>query len=124
MRVPGWLKLRVGKRERKLENGTSLRLLTAQEVLEARREAMELAGEAREQALCSNACLLARAVTKRGRPAYASGREVLDRLTVQEIQRLARAWADFDREENPGLAAGKEQVERLKKAWSTRRRSG
>ena len=45
-----------------LNNGMDLRLLSALEVLQARREAAELAGEERERALCSNACLLARAL--------------------------------------------------------------
>ena len=42
-----------------LDNGMDLRLLSALEVLQARREAGELACEDRERALCSNACLLA-----------------------------------------------------------------
>ena len=42
-----------------LDNGMDLRLLSALEVLQARREAGELAREDRERALCSNACLLA-----------------------------------------------------------------
>ena len=45
-----------------LNNGMELRLLSALEVLQARREAGELAQEDRERALCSNACLLARAL--------------------------------------------------------------
>ena len=48
------------RRERlKLEDGRELRLLSALEVLEARREAEGLAQAPRERALCSNACLLA-----------------------------------------------------------------
>ena len=42
-----------------LENGMELRLLSALEVLEARREAAQLAESQEERALCSNACLLA-----------------------------------------------------------------
>ena len=50
----------LAQRERvSLGNGMALRLLSALEVLQARREAGELAGEDRERALCSNACLLA-----------------------------------------------------------------
>ena len=45
-----------------LENGMELRLLSALEVLEARREAAQLAESQGERALCSNACLLARAL--------------------------------------------------------------
>ena len=46
----------------KLGNGMELRLLSALEVLQARREAAGLVREDRERALCSNACLLARAL--------------------------------------------------------------
>ena len=42
--------------------GWTMRLLSAAEVLEARREAGELAADERERAVCSNACLLARAL--------------------------------------------------------------
>ena len=46
----------LAQRERvSLGNGMALRLLSALEVLQARREAGELAGEDRERALCSNA---------------------------------------------------------------------
>lgn len=82
-----------------------LRLLTAQEVLEARWEVFALAGEDRELALCSNACLEARTVTKRGRRAYRSGADVLERCSVEEIQALARLCpacrAEAERETYP-----------------------
>ena len=56
----------LAQRERvSLGNGMALRLLSALEVLQARREAGELAGEDRERALCSNACLLARALEQK-----------------------------------------------------------
>ena len=54
-----------GQDRMSLENGFDLRLLSALEVLQARREADELAGDGRERALCSNACLLARALGAR-----------------------------------------------------------
>ena len=44
-----------GRDRMSLENGFDLRLLSALEVLQARREADELAGDGRERALCSNA---------------------------------------------------------------------
>lgn len=100
-----------------------MRLLTAQEVLEARREALELAAEEGELALCSNACLVARGVVRRGRPVYSSGEEVLEKLTAGQIEELARRWTDFSRAEDPGLGLGKERLDRLKKAWSTCRGS-
>ena len=58
--------------------GWTLRLLSAQETLEARREAAELAADQREWALCANACLLARALerSETRQPVFASGQEV------------------------------------------------
>ena len=114
------MKLLGGARRKTLGRGRTLRLLSAREVLEARREAEELARDGIERALCSNACLLARALERRGRPVYESGREALERLTPGEIENLARQWAAFDREENPSPEDGAGRVEALKKAWSTR----
>ena len=62
------------RRERlKLEDGRELRLLSALEVLEARREAEGLARGEAEAALCANACLLARALERGGQPVFAEG---------------------------------------------------
>ena len=61
------LSILAGRDRLSLDNGFDLRLLSALETLQARREGMELAGDDRELALCSNACLLARALeTDRG----------------------------------------------------------
>lgn len=80
------------RRERlKLEDGRELRLLSALEVLEARREAEGLARGEAEAALCA-----------------------------REIGALAGRWAAFDRAENPSPEDGEERLEGLKKAWSTR----
>lgn len=100
--------------------GKSLRLLTAMEVLEARREAAQLAKDGREKALCSNACLLARALERRGRPIFADGEAVLRSMGVEEIGRLAARWSSFNKEENPSVLEGEGVVAALKKAWSTR----
>ena len=78
----------VGRRRLRLKDGRSLRLLTAMEVLEARREAEELSKGERERALCSNACLLSRALERRGRPVFADGKAVLEQLRVEEIDHL------------------------------------
>lgn len=107
-----------------LEDGRQLRLLSAFEVLQARREARWMARGEREQALCSNACLLARALERDGAPVFRSGGEVLSALTVEEIGSLAGMWWRFNREENPSERDGEKRVEQLKKVWSTRRRSG
>ena len=113
-----------GRRRLRLEDGRTLRLLTAMEVLEARREADELARGDRERAVCSNACLLAKALEKRGRAIFESGEAVLKSLRVEEIGALAGRWAQFNREENPSVQDGEGVVNALKKAWSTRPMNG
>jgi len=110
-------------RRLRLSGGRSLRLLTAMEVIEARREAEELVREDREKALCSNACLLARALERRGTPIFADGQAVLEGLRAEEIGELARQWARFNRREHPGTGWGVQAVEALKKVWSTHRKS-
>ena len=98
-----------------LENGMCLRLLSALEVLQARREAAELAQTERERALCSNACLLARALEQSGEPVFPSGQAALAGLTVEEIASLAARWSEFSRSENPGPEVSREGLEKLKK---------
>lgn len=112
--------LLAGKRRTEAGEGRTLRLLSALEVLEARREAADLAGEERERALCANACLLARALENHGRPVFDSGKALLAAMGVREIGALAGTWAAFDREENPSPEDGRERALALKKAWSTR----
>ena len=99
-----------------LGNGFDLRLLSALEALQARREAVELAGEDRERALCSNACLLARALerTEDHSPAFEDGRAVLAGLTAAEIAALSARWAAFSRENDPGLEVSKMGLEQVK----------
>lgn len=96
-----------------------LRLLSAREVLEARREGEALAADGRERALCANACLIAKALERKGKPVYPDGQGVLDSLRVEDIIRLSDRWARFNREVNPSPCAPEEEVERQKKAWST-----
>ena len=107
-----------------LEDGRTLRLLSAMEVLEARREADWLAQGAQERALCSNACLLARALLKDGQRLFRDGSHVLEELTVEEIGTLAGQWSRFNQQVNPGPQAGEDRVEELKNVWSTPGRSG
>ena len=113
MTAPDWLRLGGGPAALPLADGRSLGLLTAREVLEARRESLELEGDT---ALCSNACLLARALTREGERVYPDGQAVLEALSPEEIESLAGAWAAFDRRENPGLTADAQRVEELKAA--------
>ncbi len=113
-----------GPSELELEDGRHLRLLSAMEVLEARREAQWLARDGQERALCSNACLLARAVVRDGRPAFRDGNQVLEQMTAEEIGTLAGRWSQFNAQVNPGLNAGDDQVDGLKNVWSTPGKSG
>ena len=112
-----------GMERLRLEDGRTLRLLSALEVLQARREAEELAQGGEELALCANACLLSRALERRGKPVFDSGAAVLAGLSAREIGALAGRWAQFDRAENPAPEDGEEGALALKKAWSTRLRS-
>ena len=100
-----------------LGNGMDLRLLSAMEVLEARREAAELAGEEKERALCSNACLLAKALERSEdkNPVFSGGAQVLKGMTVEEINGLARKWSQFRKENEPVFSMGEEELEILKK---------
>lgn len=103
----------------KVDRG-ELRLLSAREVLEAWREGNAMAQDGRERALCHNACLVAKALERKGKPAFESGEAVLDGLRAEDIARLADAWAAFNRECNPSPLDGEEEISRRKKAWSTR----
>ena len=103
----------------KVKEGT-LRLLSAREVLEARREGDALAQDGKERALCRNACLIARALERGGKPVFESGQAALDGLRVEDVARLADRWAAFNRECNPSPLDGEEEIQRRKKAWSTR----
>ena len=80
-------------------NGMYLSLLSARELMQARREARSLTTEMLEQALCSNACLVAHALRLEGeeRPLFQDAEEVLDTLTADEIEILARRWDEFRR---------------------------
>lgn len=108
-----------------LDNGMDLRLLSALEVLQARREAAELAEGERERALCSNACLLSRALerTEDHAPVFDDGRAVLAGLTVEEIAALADRWGAFRRESDPGLDLSREELEEAKKNSAPTRRT-
>lgn len=100
--------------------GWTMRLLSAAEVLQARREAGDLASDEKERAVCSNACLLSRALEQGGKPVFPTGAAALEGLRLEEIETLAGEWAAFNRAENPSPEDGMKRVDQLKKAWSTR----
>ena len=112
-----------GKKRKKLPGGRHLRLLSALEILEARREAEQLARDDREKALCANACLLARAVRRGRRAVYPDGRAVLEQLTAEEIELLAGDWWAWSCRVRESPRAGEGTVQARKKACSTRRMS-
>lgn len=87
-----------------LGNGMVLRLLSAGELLQARRQAHALAQSLLEQPLCSNACLVARALEVEGeeQPFFRDAGEVLAALTAEEIEMLAQRWDTFRRGAVPG----------------------
>ena len=115
-----------GKDRIALGNGMDLRLLSAMEVLQARREAAELAGEERERALCSNACLLSKALeySEDRTAVFSGGAQVLKGMTVEEIDVLARKWSQFRKENEPVLSMGEEELETLKKNSVTTGKGG
>ena len=106
--------------------GLTLRVLSAWEVLEARREGRAMEETGREAALCANACLLARALerTEDHSPVFADGRAVLAGLTVEEIAALAGRWSRFCRAEDPGPDLSEEELENVKKNSAPSRESG
>ena len=94
-----------------LGNGMVLRLLSAGELLRARRQAHDLARSPLEQPLCSNACLVALALEAEGeeQPFFRDAEEVLAALTAEEIEALAMRWDAFRRSTVP---SGWEETER------------
>ncbi|MCI8678464.1 MAG: hypothetical protein HFF45_07270 [Lawsonibacter sp.] len=120
------LSILAGRDRLSLDNGFDLRLLSALETLQARREGMELAGDDRELALCSNACLLARALERSEdrKPVFSDGQAVLAGLTAEEIAALAARWSRFSRENDPGLDLSEEALEEVKKNSVTAPASG
>ena len=65
-KTPDWLKVSAPAALLPLEGGRALRLLTETEEMQVRREAMELAVNEMDLPLCSNACLVARALVCAG----------------------------------------------------------
>ena len=72
--------------------------------------------------LCSNACLVARALVCAGERVYADGRAVLDGLSAEEIEALAERWATFRREKGVGLGLGEKRLDALKASLAARPR--
>ena len=102
-----------------------MRLLSARETLALRREIAQLdCADEEERALRANAALLKRSLTEGGEAAFASAEDVENTLSVGEINELVRCYALLDGTEKPSSEDGRESVEALKKAWSTRPTNG
>ena len=104
------------------ERTCAMRLLSARETLSLRREIAQLdCADEEERALRANAALRKRSLTE---AAFASAEDVENALSVGEINELVRCYALLDGAENPSSEDGREKVEALKKAWSTRPTNG
>ena len=107
------------------EKECALRLLSARETLALRREiAQEDCRDEEERALRANAALLRRCLTEKGEAVFASAEDVENALSAGEINALVSRYALLDGAGNPSCEDGRERVEALKKAWSTRPMSG
>nr|DAL51369.1 MAG TPA_asm: hypothetical protein [Caudoviricetes sp.] len=112
-------RVRIGEKE------CALRLLSARETLALRREiAQEDCRDEEERALRANAALLRRCLTEKGEAVFASAEDVENALSAGEINALVSRYALLDGAGNPSCEDGRERVEALKKAWSTRPMSG
>ena len=99
----------------------AMRLLSARETLALRREIAQLdCADEEERALRANAALLRTCLVQNGEAVFASAENVENALSVGEINALVEQYALLDGVENPSCEDGREKVEALKKAWSTR----
>ena len=102
-----------------------MRLLSARETLALRREIAQLdCADEEERALRANAALLEKSLTENGEAVFACAEDVENTLSIGEINELVQCYAMLDRAENSSAEDGRESVEKLKKAWSTRPMSG
>lgn len=107
-----------GRRERAVPlrgRTCRLRVVSAREALEARREAGELAGTGADRGLAANGALVARALYRDGGRLFRDGAEVLEQLSPGEIAELARGLAELDRRENPSPEGPWEETEARKR---------
>ena len=107
------------------ERTCAMRLLSARETLSLRREIAQLdCADEEERALRANAALLEKSLTENGEAVFACAEDVENTLSIGEINALVEQYALLDGVENPSCEDGRERVEALKKAWSTRPTSG
>ena len=66
--------------------------------------------------MCLNACVLARAATRRGKTVFSSGQEVLKLLPAETIAVLAERYAALSQRQNPSCCQSPEEIAALRKA--------
>lgn len=90
-------------------------LLPARTLLELQLAA-EDARSAYEKALRGNAALAAKCLRKAGKAVFADGAEVLDTLSVEEINGIVSCYRMWSAEIDPSYNSGEERIEAIKKA--------
>lgn len=98
--------------------GQPLRLVPpkAAQILEAKAEALRMEPAEEARVLCSNACLLARALLREDGPAFGNGTQVLKALTPAQIEALSQRLARLCQAETPGVETPGLAVEDYKEA--------
>ena len=92
---------------------TRLRLLSAWELLQARREAERCCDDPAESGLWQNACLIARAAVRGHRRRYPSGAAVLQRCTPEQIEQMTRAYQSMAERMDPHCGQPTERTEKM-----------
>lgn len=105
----------LGGRKKAALGSLELRLISAEEMLQAHNEACGLA-EGREEAmgLCLNACILARAAEKDGKAVFRDGRDVLRSVHAERLEHWMQRYLQLCREE--GLSGGEAHWDQMKRS--------
>lgn len=93
----------------------TLRLLSARELMELRRT-LTPAQDDFETALQGSAALVAAALRQGGKPVFDDAAQVLDTLSVEEINAAADAYRAWSEEIDPGVHSDAKVVNAIKKA--------
>ena len=83
--------LRIGWKRRP-ERGGRLRPISAWALLQAREEALCMAASQESFGICLNACVISRALLRRGRPVYESGEALLRGMTEPQLRSLTEDY--------------------------------
>lgn len=100
-----------GKKTAKV-GAVELRLISAYELLQAQREAEDFHGQEQTEGLLLNACILAKAAQKNGKPLFASGEEVLRSLSAQTIEKWMLAYVNACEQDDPSCLEDRQELKR------------